>query len=153
MVGSSCGGWIAGARGSRKSYFLICLGSLLTSGYLFWFLTPIDRAFLPWMFVTGVVATTAFGWLPLYLPQLFPTEVRATGSGVTFNFGRIMTVVGVVGSGFLLSAFAGDYAKAGRVTHLIFAVGMVVILFAPDFSTPIAAPESPLPTTLPKDRA
>ena len=37
----------------------------------------------------GFVATVFFGWLPLYLPELFPTRVRATGTGVTFNFGRV----------------------------------------------------------------
>lgn len=134
ILGSFCGGWLAMVCGRRTTYFLICLGSLLTSGYLFWFLTPTSPLFLPWMLLTGLIATTAFGWLPLYLPELFPTEVRATGSGVTFNFGRILTVGGVLGTGYLLSVFDGDYARTGRVTHLIFALGMVAIFFAPDTS-------------------
>ncbi|MFN0128782.1 MAG: MFS transporter [Verrucomicrobiales bacterium] len=32
-----------------------------------------------------------FGWLPFFLPELFETKVRATGAGVSFNFGRIFT--------------------------------------------------------------
>jgi len=143
ILGSFCGGWFAALFGRRTTYFFICLGSLLTSGYLFWFLTPNSETFLPWMFVTGFVATTAFGWLPLYLPELFPTAVRATGSGVTYNFGRILSAVGVLGTGFLLGAFDGDYAQSGRVTHWIFAIGMLAILFAPDTSQRLMTDEPP----------
>ena len=72
--------------------------------------------------------------LPLYLPELFPTEIRSTGSGVTFNFGRIVSALGVLGTGALVGYFEGDYAATGRITHWIFALGMIVILFAPDTS-------------------
>jgi hypothetical protein len=34
-----------------------------------------------------------FGWLPLYLPELFPTR-RAAGSGIACNVGRFATAVG-----------------------------------------------------------
>ena len=37
----------------------------------------------------GVFTAAFYGWLPLYLPELFPTRVRATGQGLSFNFGRI----------------------------------------------------------------
>jgi hypothetical protein len=110
------------------------VGSFLVSGYLFWFMTPTDPNFLPWVFVAGLVATTAFGWLPLCLPELFPTEVRAAGAGVAFNFGRIVTAAGVLGTGFMMGLLHGDYALVGRVTHWIFVVGMIAILFAPDTS-------------------
>ena len=57
---------------------------------------------------------------------------RATGAGVSFNFGRILTAVGVLGAGAITAAFNDDYARAGSITPLIYAVGMIVILFAPD---------------------
>ena len=82
--------------------------------------------------VLGLVSTIYFGWLPLYLPELFPTHARATGAGVSFNFGRILTAVGVLGAGAITAAFNDDYARAGSITTLIYAVGMIVILFAPD---------------------
>jgi SHS family sialic acid transporter-like MFS transporter len=65
---------------------------------------------------------------------MFPTRARAAGSGVSFNFGRILTAVTVFATGTLMSFFQGDYAKIGRATSLVFAVGMIVIWFAPDTS-------------------
>ncbi len=134
IFGSFVGGWLAAMFGRRTTYFLICLGSFLVSGYLYWFSTPTDSMFLPWVFVAGLVATTAFGWLPLCLPELFPTEVRAAGSGVSFNFGRIITAIGVLSTGYMMGLAGGSYANVGRVTHWIFVVGMLTILFAPDTS-------------------
>lgn len=131
-IGSLFGGYIASAWGRRKTYFAISLISLLLSGYIFWFVSPTNAYFLTLVFWLRLVSTTYFGWLPLYLPELFPTQIRATGSGVTFNFGRILSAVGVLGTSGLITLFHSDYARVGRITHLIFAVGMIVILFAPD---------------------
>jgi len=63
---------------------------------------------------------------------LFPTYARATGAGVSFNFGRILSAVGVLGTGAITAYFHEDYGRAGSITTLVFALGMVVILFAPD---------------------
>jgi MFS family permease len=136
ILGALFGGWIANMFGRRSTYFVISLGSLAISGYIFGVMSPADgNEFLAWAFLLGLVSTVYFGWLPLYLPELFPTHARATGAGVTFNFGRILATVGVLGAGVLIRQFAGDFARVGAVTSLIYAVGMVVILFAPDTST------------------
>jgi MFS transporter, SHS family, sialic acid transporter len=131
-LGSLLGGWLADLCGRRKSYFLISLTTLALSEWIYFQFVPSDRWFSPLVFMVGFVSTIFFGWLPLYLPELFPTEARATGTGVSFNFGRILTAAGVLGTGALTSAFGGDYAAAGRVTSLVYALGMIVILFAPD---------------------
>jgi len=89
-LGALLGGWLASRFGRRTTYFLVSLASLLSSSFVFWTLTPGDPGFLAGVFVLGFFGTVYFGWLPLYLPELFPTRVRATGSGVTFNFGRIL---------------------------------------------------------------
>jgi hypothetical protein len=72
--------------------------------------------------------------LPLFLPELFPTEVRSTGSGVTFNFGRIAAAVGVLSAGWMMTRLHGDYARALAITSLVYILGMFVIWFAPDTS-------------------
>ena len=130
--GGLLGGWAANFFGRRLSYFLISLSSLTVAMYIYHFLTPLDSQFQAFVFLLGFVSTFFFGWMPLYLPELFPTHARATGAGVTFNFGRILTAVGVLAAGSLFMFFGSDYARVGQVTSLIFAVGLVVILFAPD---------------------
>jgi MFS family permease len=133
-VSSLLGGWIAAAVGRRRTYFLTSLLILLASQYAFWFVTPRDQSFLLWVAVIGFLSGTYFGFLPLFLPELFPTRVRSTGAGVGFNFGRILTAVSVLTTAMLTEFFQGDYARIGRITSLAFAIGMVVILFAPDTS-------------------
>lgn len=134
-AGSLLGGWLANLLGRRTTYFLVSLCSLLLSGYIFRFLTPHDPWFSAWVFGLGFISTIFFGWLPLYLPELFPTQARATGTGVAFNFGRIATAAGVLGTGLLMAHYQGNYAQVGQVTSLIYAAGMVIILFAPDTSS------------------
>ncbi|HEY2839445.1 MAG TPA: MFS transporter, partial [Pirellulales bacterium] len=133
-LGSLCGGWLASLLGRRATYFAISLASLLVSGWIYHFITPADPLFNPLAFALGFVGVAYFGWLPLYLPELFPTAVRATGTGVTFNFGRILAAPPILGAGWLIQHFGGDYAKVGSVTSLIYVVGMIAICFAPDTS-------------------
>jgi MFS family permease len=133
-VGSLLGGWLASQFGRRKTYFIVSLVTLGISNYIFWRLRPGEEHFHYWVGAVGFFGTIYFGWLPLYLPELFPTSVRATGSGVTFNFGRIATAVGVLLAGQLMAAFGGDYARMGRVTCWVYLLGMIVICFAPDTS-------------------
>jgi MFS transporter, SHS family, sialic acid transporter len=134
IVGSLLGGWIASVAGRRTTYFLVSLASLLIAQYVFRFLVPTDRYFLVWVAVLGFVSGIYFGWLPLCLPELFPTRVRSTGAGVSFNFGRITTAVMLFVSGSLMGYFGGDYARIGQLSGLFFLFGMVAILFAPDTS-------------------
>jgi MFS family permease len=133
-VGALFGGWIASQFGRRSTYFLISLVSLCISYYIFRFSNPRDPLFPYLVFAIGFSGTLYFGWLPLFLPELFPTHVRATGSGVSFNFGRIITAFGALGTGELLHHFEGDYARVGQLTCLVYVLGIIVICFAPDTS-------------------
>ena len=90
---------MASLFGRRLTYFLISLASLAVSSYIYLSLTPLDERFPLFAFLLGFVGVTYFGWLPLYLPELFPTHVRSTGTGVTFNSGRILAAASVLGAG------------------------------------------------------
>jgi len=132
VLGSLIGGQVANLLGRRRAYFLISLGAFLINGGIYRFANPADGGFLPMVFALGFVSTIFFGWLPLYLPELFPTRVRATGTGVSYNFGRFATAAGVFMAGALMSAFGGNYAQVGAITSLVYGLGMIAIWFAPD---------------------
>jgi MFS family permease len=134
IAGSLLGGWFASLLGRRTTYFLVSLASLGLAQYIFWLLLPTDADFLIWVAALGFVSGIYFGWLPLCLPELFPTRVRSTGAGVGFNFGRIVTAVTVFATGALSDLFHGDYARIGRITSLLFLLGMVGIWLSPDTS-------------------
>lgn len=131
-VGSLVGGGLASLLGRRATYFVISLLSLGLGEYLYLFASPRDPQFGTLVFLLGLVSTIFFGWLPLYLPELFPTYARAAGAGVSFNFGRILTAGGVLAAGWITYQLGDDYGRAGSVTTLVYALGMVVILLAPD---------------------
>jgi len=132
ILGSFLGGWIASLIGRRRSYLLnslICLGS---AQYLFWFCSPNEPTnFLVWMAVLGFFSGAFFGWLPLFLPELFVTRVRSAGAGICFNFGRIITAVTVFITSMLIVYFNNDFGAIGRVTSLIYLFGAIGILLMP----------------------
>lgn len=128
-IGSLCGGWLATYFGRRTTYFGVSLGSLILAQLIFAKLDPSQgwRFMVP-VFLLGVVGTVYFGWLPLFLPEMFPTRVRATGSGVSFNSGRIVSAIVVLAtSGLVVS----DYAAIGSMTSWVYAGGMIVIFLVP----------------------
>ena len=83
-------------------------------------------------FLGGATTASFYGWLPLYLPELFPTRVRATGQGLAFNFGRILAALGAWHMPSLMAFFDKSYPRAGETIVLIYLVGMVLIWLAPE---------------------
>ncbi len=75
--------------------------------------------------LVGCATASFYGWLPLYLPELFPTRARATGQGLAFNFGRILAGIGALNMPTLIAYFDGSYAKAGATIAYVYVIGMV----------------------------
>lgn len=131
-IGSFCGAQLASMLGRRASYFLISLGTTALTLAMFLLTAPLEPAFHPVVFAQGLVATLFFGWLAVFLPEMFPTRVRATGSGLAYNSGRFITSAGVLAAGGLLSILGGDYARVGAVCSLVYCLGIVAIALAPE---------------------
>ena len=79
-------------------------------------------------FLVGASTAALYGWLPLYLPELFPTRVRATAQGISFNFGRILAGGGALWGGTI----GGSYARMGAIVSLVYIVGLILIWAAPE---------------------
>lgn len=131
IIGSLLGGWIASVLGRRLSYFVASVVALGSAQYLFWMLSPEQTSFLIWFGILGLFSGFYFGWLPLFLPELFETRVRSTGAGVCFNFGRIITAITVFATALLITAFNNDYGMIGRVTSIIYLLGAIGICLVP----------------------
>ncbi len=130
-LGSFAGAQLASWLGRRLSYGLISLATVTITFGMFQLTAPLQPSFHPIVFAQGFVATLFFGWLALYLPELFPTRVRATGSGLAYNSGRFATAFGVLAAGFLFTALGGDYPRVGTICASIYALGLIVIWWAP----------------------
>jgi len=123
---------IGGRVGRRPVYFGLCLTSLLICQYLFQEGWQYGAAFLWVSAVAGCLTAAFYGWLPLYLPELFPTRVRATGQGLSFNFGRIFAAIGAVSTGQMMGFFGGSYPRACATITLVYILGLVLIWLAPE---------------------
>jgi MFS transporter, SHS family, sialic acid transporter len=128
IVGCLIAPLIAAYLNRRVAYVILCLGSLAACQLLFRRFTEYNFAFLAMTFVVGGTTAALYGWLPLYLPELFPTRVRATAQGVAYNFGRILAGVGAIWGGTL----GGDYATMGQIVSLVYLFGIVIIWFSPE---------------------
>lgn len=133
IFGCMAGALLAGWQGRRLAYVVLCLTSLGSC----WLFFREEQVFGAWFLFTATLAggcTAAFyGWLPLYLPELFPTRVRATGQGFGFNYGRILAAMGALQTSALMQGvFGGNYPKACSVMSLIYLVGLVIIWLAPE---------------------
>jgi SHS family sialic acid transporter-like MFS transporter len=131
IIGTIVAALAADKLGRRVTYSLLCVGSLLIIPTLFLATTPADAWFLPVVFLAGAITASFYGWLPLYLPELFPTTIRATGQGFGFNFGRIIAAIGVLQLGNLTHLFErADHVFAALAA--VYVVGLILIWFAPE---------------------
>jgi MFS family permease len=124
---------LIGARfGRRPAFFLLCLSSLIVCAITFRTVVVYSTGFLGLSLLISFCTASFYGWFPLYFPELFPTRARATGQGLSYNFGRIFAALGALTQGHLVAAFDGSYARAGAIVTLIYLAGMVLIWFAPE---------------------
>jgi MFS family permease len=132
IIGSLFAPILLGRLSRRIGYFMLCALSLVICAVLFRTQTAYDGTFLAITFAVGAATAAFYGFFPLYLPEFFPTRIRATGQGICYNFGRIIAAGGVLGSGALVQHYGGNYARMGAVITLVYLVGMAVIWFAPE---------------------
>lgn len=128
FLGAGLGVW----AGRRWAYVLLCLGSFATVWLFYQTNTEFNARFLWCVAAMGGVTAAFYGWLPLYLPELFPTRVRATGQGFSFNFGRILAAIGALQTSAIMSAFDGGYPAACTAMASVYFLGVFLIWLAPE---------------------
>ncbi len=138
-VGCLVGALLCAPLGRRPIYAALCVLSMIAMVAFYQQgrfyeggKPPFDWVFVLFAGVLGMISAAFYGWLPLYLPELFPTAVRATGQGFGFNFGRIIAAAGNLQMVNLLAYFDKDYSRACAIVAGVYVVGLVLIAFAPE---------------------
>lgn len=130
LVGYLSFGPLAERLGRRAVFGLMCLGSLVLLPLTF--LTPRTYAqvllLLP---LLGFFNNGIFSGFPIYLPELYPTRLRATGAGFCFNAGRVLASTGPFLTGWLVTVLGG-FGRAASAIALIYLVGLCLLPFAPE---------------------
>ena len=123
-------GPLADRFGRRAVFGLMCIGSLVMLPVTF--LTP--RSYLHVLMLLpllGFFNNGIFSGFPIYLPELYPTRLRATGAGFCFNIGRVLASAGPFLTGWLVTALGG-FGRAASAIALIYIVGLCLLPFAPE---------------------
>jgi len=123
-------GPLADRVGRRRVFALMCLGSLVMLPVTF--LTP--RSYVQVLFLLpllGFFNNGIFSGFAIYLPELYPTRIRATGAGFCFNIGRLLASAGPFITGYLVTTL-GSFSLAVCVVALIYLGGLLILPFAPE---------------------
>lgn len=123
-------GPLADRFGRKPVFAFMCAGSLVMLPITF--LAPREYAHVLLLLpALGFFNNGIFSGFPIYLPELYPTRLRATGAGFCFNAGRVFASVGPFLTG-TLTAVLGSVGAAVSAVGLIYAVGLFVLPFAPE---------------------
>lgn len=131
-VGTMIAALSAGRFGRRITYAALCAASIGGTLLLYLANNEYNAFFLFSTFIAGTVTASFYGFFPLYLPELLPTAVRATGQGFAYNFGRIIAAVGGLQTANLMKLFGGSFPKAASCMSVIYIIGIVIVWFGPE---------------------
>lgn len=117
--------------GRRRTFALWHAGAFI--------IVPIS-CFLPATYGQLLSLLPLFGFLTfgmhagyaIYFPELFPTHLRATGTGFCFNGGRIVAASTLLISGWLKSLPGMDLRIAISLLALLYPLGLGIIWFLPE---------------------
>jgi SHS family sialic acid transporter-like MFS transporter len=142
IIGTILAALAGGAFGRRPTYVILCFGSFASLVYMYLANDAYGPKLLASVFVAGGVTAAFYGWFPLYLPELFPTSIRATSQGFAYNFGRILSAVGSLQTAVLTAYFAQGiiaerveveaFPRAGATLAGIYLIGVALIWLGPE---------------------
>jgi MFS family permease len=69
--------------------------------------------------------------MPVWLPELFPTRIRATGMAFVFNAPRFIAFLGPLLAGNLIVYFGG-FGYAATIVATIYVLGLAAAPFLPE---------------------
>jgi MFS family permease len=114
--------------GRRAAFLWMMLGAAVTLPATFLLPDSYSRALLV-LPALGFFTNGIFSGFPIYLPELYPTRMRATGAGFCFNAGRVLAASSPFLTGYLV-VHLGTFARAASSVAIIYVLGTAVLLFA-----------------------
>jgi MFS family permease len=141
MIGAGTGMWlftkVAAKMGRRIAFAIGFSAALVVTVYAYWKMsTPADAYWM--MPLMGAAQLSVFAGFAIYLPELFPSSMRSTGTSFCYNLGRFAAAGGSFFSALLTTKVFGGYAAplpsrySAMTMCAIFLVGLLVLPFAPE---------------------
>ncbi len=134
LCGGFASGWVSNTLGVRKAMVLCFSGCIVMSGLLFGLNSSFSNLIYAELALLSFFFGISQGLLSIYIPQLFPTQIRGTYTGICFNIGRIVTAIAIFFVGVLVTFFNG-YSNTLLAFAGIFLIGFLTMLFSSDKKT------------------
>lgn len=146
MLGAGAGMWLftrlAHATGRRTAFLCGFSAALIITILVYWQMETPQQAY--WMmFLMGAAQLSVFAGFAIYLPELFPSSLRSTGTSFCYNLGRFAAAGGSFFSFYLSQALTNSVANGDKNSTLplrysamimcfIFLIGLITLPFAPE---------------------
>ena len=128
ILGGILSGFLIKYFGSRKTLIFTFLGCILACSILFLSNQEFNKIIYLQTAFLSLFFGISQGALSSYIPDLFPTIIRATASGFCFNFGRFFTATAVFFVGTMV-AFFGGFSNALLSFSLVFLIALITAYF------------------------
>jgi len=123
-------GFLADRFGRKPVTFAFFVCALLLTPVLFFSTTDLTLV-LVFAFANAIFSNGQYTWMPVWLPELYPTRMRATALAFAFNAPRFIAFMGPLLAGSMIVAFGG-FGKAAMILSSIYIVGIIAVLMLPE---------------------
>jgi MFS family permease len=130
IVGYVSLGYLADHFGRKPVTLLFFAASLLMTPVVFLWTQDL-RLLLLAIAANGFFTLGQYSWMPAWMPELFPTHLRATGIAFVFNAPRFIAFAGPLVAGSLIVQFGG-FGHAAMIFSTVYAVGFLAALLLPE---------------------
>ncbi|WP_350600917.1 MFS transporter [Pseudomonas sp. 65/3-MNA-CIBAN-0223] len=122
--------YLSDRYGRRPALLVFCLGAwIFTVVYM---LVPMSPTVLMLMsFPVGAFATGIFAVVGPFLSELFPTHIRTTCMGFSYNLGKSLGALSIAGVGVLSERF-GLAEAIGGFCLVAYALAIIAVLLLPE---------------------
>ena len=128
--------WIATRMGRKLAFGMAFLFCWVVVSSVFMFLREPWHAYvlLP---LLGFATLSVFGGYSIYFPELYPTRLRASGTGFCYNVGRVLAALIIILKNPIRNAFENlgfdePFRSVSLVLASVYLLGLVVLIWAPE---------------------
>jgi len=130
LIGFIAFGFLADAFGRKPVMIFYVIAAFLTVPLMFVWAQDLSMMLIA-AALSGIFVQGQFTWMAAWLPELFPTRIRATAAGFVFNMPRFISWLGPLVSGWII-ANLGGYSRAAMMIAMIYILALVAAVFLPE---------------------